>query len=352
MRAGKCVPYIMQQINKFLKDMKKTIKLTVLLAAVLTLAACNPEPVEVERDIVYTVDETTTTVHLRTDAEFDALLEQFCDYAEDGSTVTFYNANRATKNAKDVTHFSTASRTEMKRWMRQMEDAGKTVTVSYDPSSGTYHGEAYATAPHPQTDWVDLGLPSGVLWAKCDLGANAPEEYGNYYAWGEISPKEVYNWNTYRYGTADGEGNLLTLIKYNTHSDYGTPDSLTILRATDDAATMAFGIGSGARTPTKEEWQELIDYSTVEWTTMNGVNGLKFTSITNGNTLFFPAAGMRYGSELNGVDGCGFGFYWSSSLDTNSPSDAWAFCFDANNPVHVGKSNRRYGFTVRAVRLD
>ena len=240
----------------------------------------------------------------------------------------------------------------MKRWMAQMEDEGKTVTVSYDPSSGTYHGEAYATAPHPQTDWVDLGLPSGVLWAKCNLGANAPEEYGNYYAWGEISPKEVYNWNTYRYGTADGEGNLLTLTKYNTHSDYGTPDSLTILRATDDAATMAFGIGSGARTPTKEEWQELIGYSTVEWTTMNGVNGLKFTSITNGNTLFFPAAGMRYGSELNGVDGCGFGFYWSSSLDTNSPSDAWAFCFDANNPVHVGKSNRRYGFTVRAVRLD
>ena len=170
MRAGKCVPYIMQQINKFLKDMKKTIKLTVLLAAVLTLAACNPEPVEVERDIVYTVDETTTTVHLRTDAEFDALLEQFCDYAEDGSTVTFYNANRATKNAKDVTHFSTASRTEMKRWMRQMEDAGKTVTVSYDPSSGTYHGEAYATAPHPQTDWVDLGLPQVRPGSQCSRG--------------------------------------------------------------------------------------------------------------------------------------------------------------------------------------
>ena len=337
--------------------MKQTFKLFSLLAAVaLTLVACKPDPVEptdVERDIVYTVDQTTTTVHLITEAEFDALLDRFCDYAEGGSTVTFYNANRVSKSAaKEAIVFCTTSREEMKAWMRRMEDDGKTVTVSYDPSSGTYHGEAYATAPHPQTDWVNLGLPSGVLWAKCDLGANAPEEYGNYYAWGEISPKEVYNWNTYRYGTADGEGNLLTLIKYNTHSDYGTPDSLTILRATDDAATMAFGIGSGARTPTKEEWQELIDYSTVEWTTMNGVNGLKFTSITNGNTLFFPAAGMRYGSELHGVDGCGFGFYWSSSLDTNSPSDAWAFCFDANNPVHVGKSNRRYGFTVRAVRLD
>jgi hypothetical protein len=335
--------------------MKTSFRYLVLLAAVLMFAACKPEPVELlqERNIVYTVDQTTTTVHLNTEAEFDALLDRFCDYAESGSTVTFYNANSVAKGStKDATHFSTTNREEMRRWMRRMENEGKTVTISYDSSTGTYNGMAYTPGPQPQSDWVDLGLPSGLLWAKCDLGANAPEEYGNYYAWGEISPKEVYNWNTYRYGTADGEGNLLTLIKYNTHSDYGTPDSLTILRATDDAATMAFGIGSGARTPTKEEWQELIDYSTVEWTTMNGVNGLKFTSITNGNTLFFPAAGMRYGSELHGVDGCGFGFYWSSSLDTNSPSDAWAFCFDANNPVHVGKSNRRYGFTVRAVRLD
>ena len=345
--------------------MKHTLKLTAMLAAVLMLAACNkekeltPDTVATtqERDITYTVADRTTTVHLETDTEFEALLVQFCNYAQQGDSVTFYNANRGNKGvaAKDVATYSTTNREEMIRWMRQMEEAGKTVTITYDPNTGTYNGMAYATAPQPQIDgtlWVDLGLPSGVLWAKCDLGANAPEEYGNYYAWGEISPKEVYNWNTYRYGTADGEGNLLTLIKYNTHSDYGTPDSLTILRATDDAATMAFGIGSGARTPTKEEWQELIGYSTVEWTTMNGVNGLKFTSITNGNTLFFPAAGMRYGSELHGVDGCGFGFYWSSSLDTNSPSDAWAFCFDANNPVHVGKSNRRYGFTVRAVRLD
>ena len=137
--------------------MKQLFKLTPLLAAVLMLAACTPEPVEVERDIVYTVDQTTTTVHLRTDAEFDALLEQFCDYAEDGSTVTFYNANRATKGAKDVTHFSTASRTEMKQWMRQMEDAGKTVTVTYDSSTGTYNGMAYATAPQQE------GCHTGVL---------------------------------------------------------------------------------------------------------------------------------------------------------------------------------------------
>ena len=137
------------------------MRFSTLLTAVLMFVACRPEPVEVlqERDIVYTVDETTTTVHLRTDAEFDALLERFCDYAEGGSTVTFYNANRVSKSAaKEATVFSTTSREEMKAWMRRMEDDGKTVTVSYDPSSGTYHGEAYATAPQPEPDTVTSPL--------------------------------------------------------------------------------------------------------------------------------------------------------------------------------------------------
>ena len=131
--------------------MKTYIKLTALLATMLMFVACKPEPVEVERDITYTVDETTTTVHLRTDAEFEALLDRFCDYAENGSTVTFYNANRSSKAiaSKDVIRFSTTDREEMKRWMRTQEDAGKTVTVTYDPATGTWNGTAYATAPQP-----------------------------------------------------------------------------------------------------------------------------------------------------------------------------------------------------------
>ena len=217
---------------------------------------------------------------------------------------------------------------------------------------GTAYGDevSFTTFEAPQEEWVDLGLPSGLLWATCNVGASFVEDYGDYFAWAETQPKDDYTWSNYVYCC---HGNSLSLTKYCNNYGYGCDgytDNLTVLEPDDDAATVNWG--NGWRTPTKEEWQELIDYSTVEWSTMNGVNGLKFTSITNGNTLFFPAAGMRYGLELNGVDGCGFGFYWSSSLDTNSPSDAWAFCFDANNPVHVGKSNRRYGFTVRAVRLD
>lgn len=192
--------------------------------------------------------------------------------------------------------------------------------------------------------WVDLGLPSGLLWAECNLGANAPEEYGNYYAWGETQPKEVYNWSTYRYCTVDGQGNPQTLTKYNTSSGWGTPDNLTVLQSMDDAATAA--LGNGARTPTKEEWEELINNTTVEWTTMNGVNGRKFTA-ANGNTLFLPAAGGRYASGL--LRAGSNGHYWSSSLNTDGSSYAWYFYFSSGSQG-MGNSNRNNGFSVRAVR--
>ena len=125
----------------------KTAKLFTLLAFVLTLAACNKENLRHERDIVYTVaEQTATTVHLATEAEWQQLLDHFCDYAEGGSSVTFRNAKSSNKSpTKDATTFSTTDREEMKRWMAQMEDEGMTVTVTFDPATGTYSGSA-ATA--------------------------------------------------------------------------------------------------------------------------------------------------------------------------------------------------------------
>ena len=331
--------------------MKHIIRLTALLAAVMMLAACIHDPVEVlhEREIVYTVDNHTARVHLTTEQEFDALLDRFCDYVEDGKTVSFYNSLlTGTSHATDGVTFSTSDREEMKAWMKAMEDDGKTVTVTYDRTTGTYNGMAYATAPQPPLNdyWVDLGLPSGLLWAKCNLGATQPEEFGDYFAWGETLAKIEYSWQTYRYGT---EYNYLT--KYCNMSDFGYDgftDTLTILEPGDDAATA--NLGYGARTPTEDEWNELIQHCTGVWTTQNGVNGYRFTG-SNGNSIFLPAAGFRLGTELYGVDGCGFGFYWSSSLNTDTPGDAWAFTFDSNTPLHVGKSNRKLGFTIRAVLL-
>ena len=193
-------------------------------------------------------------------------------------------------------------------------------------------------------DWVDLGLPSGLLWAKCNLGASAPEEYGGNYSWGETAPKEVYTWSTYRYCTVDGEGEFKSLTKYNTSSSYGTVDSLTTLEAIDDAAAAV--MGNGARIPTKEEWQELMDNTTAEWTTMNDVSGRKFTA-TNGNSIFLPAAGRRgsAGLEYAGDDG----MYWSALLLENKPSRAWRFFFNADDQ-NMSNCRRGNGPAVRAVR--
>ena len=193
-------------------------------------------------------------------------------------------------------------------------------------------------------EWVDLGLPSGLLWAKCNLGATKPEEYGDYYAWGETDTKEVYTWETYKYCTAvDEEGWVKTLSKYNTNSRYGTPDNLTTLQPSDDVATAKLGVG--ARMPTETEWRELIANTTSEWTSENGIYGRKLTA-SNGKSLFFPAAGFRDGSEL--LDVGENGVYWSSSLDADDPGFAWYFDFDSDDQ-DVYHYYLLYGFSVRAV---
>lgn len=139
------------------------------------------------------------------------------------------------------------------------------------------------TAPY-----VDLGLPSGTLWATYNVGANAPEDYGDYFAWGEIVPKDCCGMNNYQHWINDNR-----LTKYNNNSNYGYngfTDTLTTLLPEDDAATTNWG--AGWRTPTMGEWQELLDNTTTTWTTSNGVYGRLFTA-TNGETLFMPAAGFH-----------------------------------------------------------
>lgn len=190
--------------------------------------------------------------------------------------------------------------------------------------------------------WVDLGLPSGLLWADRNVGAANLENYGNYYAWGETELKEVYSWDTYAYGNAYN-----ALTKYCSRFDYclnGFMDNLTTLEACDDAATV--NIGGKARTPTKDEWQELMDNTSITWTTRNGVNGRLLTA-SNGKSIFLPAAGSRYGSRLDYAGE--FGFYWSSTLVTDFPGRAWYFGFYSDN-WYVSYGSRHNGFSVRAVR--
>lgn len=200
-------------------------------------------------------------------------------------------------------------------------------------------------------EWVDLGLPSGLLWASRNVGATSPEDYGDYFAWGETQPKEDYYWDTYRYSNnyyLDITGAHPRLTKYCTDSDYGNngfTDNLTTLQPGDDAATANWG--GGARTPTKEEWGELINNTRVEWTRRNGVNGRLFTG-SNGNSIFLPSAGSRAHSSLDYAGE--LGNYWSSSLNMDDPSDAWYLLFNSNWYTRSDEGFRPYGCTVRAVR--
>ena len=186
--------------------------------------------------------------------------------------------------------------------------------------------------PYNGHEYVDLGL--SVKWATCNVGASKPEEYGDYFAWGETQPKDYYDWSTYKWCNGSP-----TVTKYCTDVD-----NKTTLELSDDAARANWG-GSW-RMPTDAELTELREQCTWTWTTQNGVYGYKVTSKKNGESIFLPAAGYRYDSSLYGAGSNGN--YWSSSLITDYPSNAWNVSFNSDG---VGRCTnlRYYGFSVRSV---
>ena len=195
-------------------------------------------------------------------------------------------------------------------------------------------------------EYVDLGLPSGLLWATCNVGADKSEDYGDYFAWGEMMTKNKYDWSTYKWCNNDDYFNLYNLTKYCTNSNYGTVDYKTVLDPEDDAARVSWG--GDWRMPTSTEFKELYDNTTCAGTTMNGVYGRKFTSETDcSKYIFLPASGYRYGTSLDvaGSDG----FYWSSSL-CSSDDDGGVIMYFYSGDVYPQYGNdRSCGCTVRPV---
>ena len=186
-------------------------------------------------------------------------------------------------------------------------------------------------------DAVDLGL--SVKWASCNVGAESPEGYGGYYAWGETEEKSNYSWSTYKWCN----GSYDTMTKYCTNSSYGTVDNKTVLDPADDVAHVSWG--GNWRIPTLDEIKELIDDCTWQWTSVNGVNGQKVTG-PNGNSIFLPAAGYRYGTEL--YDRGSYGNYWSGTLLENLSYYAYDLYFNSgcrNWDINY----RSNGFSVRPV---
>lgn len=235
---------------------------------------------------------------------------------------------------------------------------GGTATITCTTNDGGFKAYCIVTVNESTSsiavpEAIDLGLPSGLKWASFNLGATKPEEYGDYYAWGDTEPyysrldpltwKEGkmagYDWSTYSYGN-----DLSTLTKYVTEEGYGNNDNKTVLEADDDAATT--NLGSTWRTPTDAEWTELRENCTWTWTNLNGVYG-RLVTAANGNSIFLPAAGYRGGTSLIGANSQGR--YWSSSLYTSYSYYAW--CVDIGD-VDRSSIVRCFGQSIRPVCGD
>ena len=180
-----------------------------------------------------------------------------------------------------------------------------------------------------QHEAVDLGLPSGTKWASCNVGATKPEEYGGYYAWGETEEKEVYSQDAYMY------------YKNGEYVNLGSDISGTEY----DVVHVKWG-GNWCM-PTKDDIKELLDNCTSEWTTLNGVNGRKFTSNINGNSIFLPAAGYRWLGDL-GYAGEN-GYYWSSTQNPDYSDGAYYLYFYSGNARWRYYLDRFSGQSVRPV---
>ena len=190
-------------------------------------------------------------------------------------------------------------------------------------------------------DYVDLGLPSGTLWATCNVGASKPEDYGNYYAWGETATKTVYDESNYKW----------TSYSSSSPAKY-TGSSSAELELSDDAAYVNWG--KNWRMPSEAQCQELINssYTTTTWTSINGIYGRKITSKMpgyTGNSIFLPAAGFRLGSSLH--DAGSYGDYWSRTRDVSNTNYALSLGFGSGG-ISAYNEYRSCGQSVRPVRFS
>ena len=242
---------------------------------------------------------------------------------------------------------------------------GGSLTVPYDQLDfiETYD---YDDAPEEHTiidlglPSVNLGLPSGLLWATMNVGAQSPEDYGTLFAWGETigykKGKDNYSWNTYKWT----EGNSTKLTKYCDESTFGYngyTDNLITLETTDDAASVNWG--GDWRMPTQSEWEELGNTTYCKWTwydksntEFHGIAGCKIESIVEGyegNFIFLPAAGYVDTHDSNRYSVGVACLYWSSSLAEHYALQAWSISKNNNNQNLRNNRDRVYGLSVRPV---
>lgn len=206
-------------------------------------------------------------------------------------------------------------------------DGGKTATCDVTVTA--------AGGEETPEDYVDLGLPSGLKWAKCNLGATKPSDYGDFYAWGETEPKDRYGWDNYKWGPR------------NAATKYNATDGKSVLEPEDDAATAK--LGAPWRMPTKDEIIELLTKCNWIWTTQDSKNGYEVIG-PNGNSFFLPAGGLQDNGGLYGNFQIGTaGYYWSSTLSPTLNDRSWQLEFESGAHNCYGDL-RNIGMRIRPVR--
>ena len=243
---------------------------------------------------------------------------------EQASTMTLNLTNAATTDADKVltvwamvlpTDLSSETVTVTVKSATGADDA----VFSFQPGKKLASGKAYSYDIKPSTmEYVDLGLPSGNLWRKWNIGASKPEEYGNYYAWG-LDKFISYTTNQKDFGDQWTDwDNTGKDISHKGESKYDTATKI---------------LGDKWVTPDQDDWIELTDKCTPKWTTQNGVKGVLFTSLINGNTLFLPAAGDYDGLNASTYEDKGeVLYYWSSEFKARTNwVNSVAACFIATD---------------------
>ena len=240
---------------------------------------------------------------------------------------------------KHIKLFETATAFEAARATLDLPNVSLTVDnniVHYNPYD-----------PYNGYEYVDLGL--SVKWAKWNVGANSESDSGLYFQWGDTQGytaeqvgsgegQKYFGWTDYKYSN-NGGSTAAAMTKYN------STDGKTVLEASDDAATAAWG--SGWRMPTDAEFNELKENTNYEWTTINGVNGGKFTSKTDGTKyVFFPAAG--YCNDGTHDDAGSYSYIWSSTLNSSNVINGMYINFSSGGR-DMDYVNRCLGFSVRGV---
>ena len=189
-------------------------------------------------------------------------------------------------------------------WNTEPDGSGERYTTHIAPDSDRIlYAEWYKIEPY-----VDLGLPSGLLWASLNIGAESLTDYGDYYAWGEVETKTNFTWACYKWCNGSAE----TLTKYCTNSAYGSVDNKTKLGLEDDVANVL--LGGNWRLPTKAEFNELLENCEIKVIE----NAVKFTG-KNGNFIMLPLAGFKK-EDNKSVSEDTYGYYWTSDLYNDNPS--------------------------------